>query len=1043
MHVLPSSVSRLASAFLLSLIGLSASFLPTKLSAQSVAFAGTQTVLSTNFLGATGVAVDGSGNVYVSDAYDAFNSGIYELVAVNGHVPANPTMVTLTNSVNTPYGLAVDASGNVYVADTFNGAVKEILAVNGVIPANPTINILGSGFSTPYAVAVDASGNVYVADTTFKEMLAVNGSIPANPTIRTLADISAVGIALDGSGDAYISDSSNGNVDEILAVNGSIPSSPTVRTILSLPSSYFALGLAFDPQGDLYVSGHSYDGDHLFNLIEKVLAVNGVIPANPAVIDLPDLFQHAYGLATDPGGNLFVADEGENPGGCCQSIGTGVSELQFNSVNFGSINICPTGQTSPAPCTNTLSLGFNIAANTTIGKVNIVTTGSSGLDFQPEANDTSPALCTTTTYSAAAECVVDVTFAPTAPGERNGAVQIVDPSGNVLSTTYLFGIGLGPALAFQPGMRLNLAGASINTPTCAASDASGNIFVCDYINNAVDEILASNGTVRTLATGFNVPRSIAVDGNGNVFVADENNNAIKEILAVNGAVPASPTVNTLGSGFDNPRGVAVDGSGNVYVADTYSNAVKEILALNGVIPANPTIRTLGSGFSFPQGITVDWGGNVFVAQFDAASIKVIQAVDGVVPANPLIYSAGSGFTNPIAVAVDAHDNIFVFDDSSTPAVLELLSNFIHTPGHPITVSVATGFLEPYGLAIDPKGNLYIADAGSPGIAELDLADPPILNFASTIVGNASSNSPFSIQLQNIGNTTLTGSGTLSDTTDFPTVADVGPVPDCNLTSLTLFPGYECNLGLSFTPQSVGKLKATITLSDNSLNAAAPNLAVQTIDLSGIGISPQGQLLVASLITLPSIATGSSETANVTVKNIGGHSLTFTTSIIGPNYSVLTAGNTCTGLLERETSCTLPISFHPPGVGLHTNPLNFLPSAGTAVTANLRGLATGLGDLSESSLNFGSVATGASENLAVTFKNFGESGSPTFTATPNNTNYSVTGSTCSSAGLSNGQTCTLTVTFAPTTTGTHNAGLIIQPSAGPSTNIELLGTATAP
>ena len=67
--------------------------------------------------------------------------------------------------------------------------MKEILAVNGSIPANPTINTLGSGFSDPGGLAVDGSGNVFVADPArhVQEILAVNGSIPANPTINTLA----------------------------------------------------------------------------------------------------------------------------------------------------------------------------------------------------------------------------------------------------------------------------------------------------------------------------------------------------------------------------------------------------------------------------------------------------------------------------------------------------------------------------------------------------------------------------------------------------------------------------------------------------------------------------------------------------------------------------------------------------------------------------------------------------------------------------------------------------------------------------------------
>src|SRR6185312_16844683 len=87
-------------------------------------------------------------------------------------------------------GVAIDAAGNVYVADSLNNAVKEMLAVNGSIPASPTINTLGSGFSGPQTVAVDRSGNVYVADrlnNAVKEIVEVNASIPASPLILTLS----------------------------------------------------------------------------------------------------------------------------------------------------------------------------------------------------------------------------------------------------------------------------------------------------------------------------------------------------------------------------------------------------------------------------------------------------------------------------------------------------------------------------------------------------------------------------------------------------------------------------------------------------------------------------------------------------------------------------------------------------------------------------------------------------------------------------------------------------------------------------------------
>ena len=61
----------------------------------------------------------------------------------------------------------MDGIGDVYFVDAVALAVDEILAVNGSIPASPTIRTVGtlsSGFSDPTGVAVDGSGNVYIAN---------------------------------------------------------------------------------------------------------------------------------------------------------------------------------------------------------------------------------------------------------------------------------------------------------------------------------------------------------------------------------------------------------------------------------------------------------------------------------------------------------------------------------------------------------------------------------------------------------------------------------------------------------------------------------------------------------------------------------------------------------------------------------------------------------------------------------------------------------------------------------------------------------------
>ena len=190
-------------------------------------------------------------------------------------------------------------------------------------------------------------------------------------------------------------------------------------------------------------------------------------------------------------------------------------------------NVCPAGQTTPAPCSETFTLSFNIPAGTTIASVSILTTGVPNLDFQAQASDTSTTLCTPQTYPSATTCTVDVTFAPLYPGTRTGAVQILDGSGKVLAETNIYGIGLGPAIAFSPANQSSLTGGpgfNFGQPASVAIDGAGNLFVADFGKDAVYEMLAASGytTVNTLGGGFAFggPAGVALDGAGNLFVAD-------------------------------------------------------------------------------------------------------------------------------------------------------------------------------------------------------------------------------------------------------------------------------------------------------------------------------------------------------------------------------------------------------------------------------------------------------------------------------------------------------------------------------------------
>ena len=125
---------------------------------------------------AWGVAVDGSGNVYVADTVNhriqkVTAAGDVTTLAGSGSRGAADG-AGVASSFSGPRGVAVDGSGNVYVADTDNNRIRRI-AAGGVVttlagsgsPGAADGDGVAASFSGPFGIAVDRSGNLYVADT--------------------------------------------------------------------------------------------------------------------------------------------------------------------------------------------------------------------------------------------------------------------------------------------------------------------------------------------------------------------------------------------------------------------------------------------------------------------------------------------------------------------------------------------------------------------------------------------------------------------------------------------------------------------------------------------------------------------------------------------------------------------------------------------------------------------------------------------------------------------------------------------------------------
>jgi hypothetical protein len=717
------------------------------------------------------------------------------------------------------------------------------------------------------------------------------------------------------------------------------------------------------------------------------------------------------------------------------------------AVNFGKVNACPSGAGSPAPCSATQTVTFNIPAGTTIGSIAIVTTGIPDLDFKAKADDSSTTLCKAQHYSSATTCTVDVTFAPMAPGARNGAVELIDGSA-AIATTYVYGTGVAPQIAFYPASTVK-----ISNPLGVIStiDAAGNIYAGVGHPSSVEKILATGG-YKAIDT-INLPvqdgglgvvsLAAAIDGAGNIFGIEYSTSGGAELFVFEAtAASGYQTVKVLGSsGSYGLLGLAVDGSGNLFTTDSLSNVVSELFAASGYT----TRRTLGSGFFGPGAIAVDTAGNVFVS--DSApppsympEIKEILAEGGYTTVKLLAGGTPLGVYGSGGLSLDAADNIYTLAWTVTPFTgkpSEILAAGGYTTVVPLPTATGVGQLN-----VDPSsGNVFFINlANGPGgstiytTTELVRSQPPpALDFLNTPVGGVSVDSPKSTQIQNVGNATLTGTSSFSDETDFTTVPGPGLVPDCTPGTISLASSAECNLSFDFTPQSSGLFTSELTLTDNSGNAVD---ATQTITLAGTGASTTAvPKLSATALNFGSIPYRTTSTQTLTVTNTGTGILTVRPASDGPGFAI--TGNTCGTGIGAGKSCTVQVEFTPAHLGPNASTVTIWTNTATSPTVPVTGTATGVGSLT-TLLQFGNVyGTGHTATQSVMVTNYGVPGAITVD-TETSAPFRVTSNGCT-AGISSGNSCTVKVEYAPTTAGTVIGYLFLVPSTGPKSYISLEGS----
>ena len=298
-----------------------------------------------------GVAEDAFGDLFIADSdnnviREVSTNGLITTVAGNGsHSYCGDGGAATNAGLAYPSGVAVDALGNLFIADNGNNVIREV-TTNGLIytiAGNGAVGYSGDGgaatnasFSTPSSVAVDNFGNLFVADINNQCIRQVN----PNGVIITVAGNGVqgysgdngmatsarlnypFGVAVDACGNLLIADTDN-NVIRRVATNGVIitvvgnhsyghsgDGAAATSASLANPSN-----IAVDHAGNLFIA------DTGNNVIREVglggtiatLAGNGVAGySGDASVATNASLGNPSGVAVDPYGNLFLADNANN-----------------------------------------------------------------------------------------------------------------------------------------------------------------------------------------------------------------------------------------------------------------------------------------------------------------------------------------------------------------------------------------------------------------------------------------------------------------------------------------------------------------------------------------------------------------------------------------------------------------------------------------------------------------------------------------------------------------------------------------------------------
>lgn len=273
-----------------------------------------------------GLAIDPSDNVWVTveeiPRHGSSRGSVVQLLGVSSGGSIGTATVFSDNSINFPYAVAADSNGNIFIAN--NTVVVGSGGANAVMlnPSTSTYTQLAGNGMVQGATALvpDAAHGVWITSGTDYSVTHINSDGSLASVVDCCGPASAV--ALDNSGKVWMANSidTSDNPDDdtdsgsvaLLGADGSIIQDFITSGGITNPS-----GIVLDAARNVWISNlHSDNPPPTSETISELSGAASSTPGTPispstgygldANLLLP------YGLAVDPGGNIWVSNHGGN-----------------------------------------------------------------------------------------------------------------------------------------------------------------------------------------------------------------------------------------------------------------------------------------------------------------------------------------------------------------------------------------------------------------------------------------------------------------------------------------------------------------------------------------------------------------------------------------------------------------------------------------------------------------------------------------------------------------------------------------------------------